>query len=265
MGLDFVAPLFVPGDRPDRFSKAAARGADAVIIDLEDAVAAENKNKARASIRADFTALPVVVRVNGRDTAWFDDDVAALTERTFAGVMMPKAENADFLRDVHKRTGMPVIALIETARGVANARRIAETEGVARVAFGSIDFCADMGCGHVREALLLARLELVLASRLAGLLAPLDGVTASIDAPQDVSDDARYSRSLGFGGKLCIHPSQIAPALEGFRPTDTEIAWAKRVLEPSSGAVKIDGKMIDEPVRTRARSILARIRSLEEQ
>ncbi len=259
--MEFIAPLFVPADRPERFAKAAASGADAVILDLEDAVAADRKEMARAALDAGFTSLPVIVRVNASGTPWHEADLAAASAHKFHAIMLPKAEaHAGLERacDLAAKAGIRIIALIESARGLADARRIAATEGVARLAFGSIDYCADLGCEHTREALLSARSELVLASRLAGLTAPIDGVTTAIDDAALVTDDARHARSLGFLGKLCIHPRQVGPAREGFMPTLAEIDWAKRILASGDGAVAVDGAMVDEPVRLRARSILAR-------
>lgn len=258
--LDFLTPLFVPGHRPERFEKAALSGADAIIIDLEDAVPADAKSAARSSLRVDFTDLPVLVRINGEGTPWHWDDLAAVLRLPIAGIIVPKAEMGRGLERVgssamHKA---PVVALIETARGIADARAIASLPDVARLAFGSIDFCADLGCSHTRDALLAARSELVLASRLAGKLAPVDGVTTSLDDASLLTDDARYAFSLGFGGKLCIHPRQVAPIIDGFQPSADEIAWAERVLASGDGAVALDGAMVDEPVRMRARSILRR-------
>ncbi len=141
---------------------------------------------------------------------------------------------------------------------MADARHLAAHPRVARLAFGSFDYCADLGSTHHREALLGARTELVLASRLAERPAPLDGVTAVLDDPTLVEDDARYAQSLGFGGKLCVHPSQIAAVLRGMRPTEAEIAWATLILETGDGAVAMGGLMVDEPVKRRARGIMAR-------
>jgi citrate lyase subunit beta/citryl-CoA lyase len=260
--LDFVAPLFVPADRPERFQKAAASGADAVIIDLEDGVPSGAKAAARSALRTDFTALPILVRINAAGTKWHEDDLRAVAELPLVGIVVPKAELREELRAICSGTGTayqhPVVALIETARGLAEARQIAALPGVERLAFGSVDFCADLGCAHTRDALLAARSELVVASRLAGKLAPIDGVTTSIKDPELVLADARYARELGFAGKLCIHPGQVAAILTGFQPDATEIAWARRVLTSSHGAVTVDGAMVDEPVRARARHILAR-------
>lgn len=254
---DFTVPLFVPASRPERFEKAAGSGADAIILDLEDAVAAPDKAAARSALRADFTGLPVLVRVNGAGTPWFADDLAAVSKLAVAGLILPKAEIGEGL-DKTLAGGLPVIALVETARGLADARAIAGLPGVERLIFGSIDFCADLGCAHMRDALLAARSELVLASRLARLPAPVDGVTTSLEDAQLIASDARHARDLGFGGKLAIHPRQIAPILEGFLPEETEIEWAQKVLTSGDGAAAVDGAMVDEPVRIRARAILKR-------
>lgn len=255
--LDFIAPLFVPGNRPERFDKAAASGADAIIIDLEDAVPAAAKDLARASLRVDFTTLPILVRINSSGTAWHADDLVAVSKLPFAAIIVPKMEIASFGRSEPARRH-PVVALIETARGMSEARQIAALPSVARVAFGSIDYCADVGCSHTRDALLTARSELVLASRLASKLPPIDGVTTTLDNAQAVIDDSRYARDIGFGGKLCIHPRQVEGILTGFRPDESEIAWARKVQSSGDGAVSVDGAMVDEPVRLRASSILAR-------
>lgn len=249
-----IAPLFVPATRPDRFAKAAASGADAVILDLEDAVAAADKDTARAALTADL-GLPVLLRINAAGTEWHKADLAAAARLPLAAVILPKAEEAATVAAVAEATGHPVIALIETARGLAAARSIA---GAARqLAFGSVDFCADLGCAHDRAMLLPARFELVLASRLAGIAPPIDGVTLRIEGPEPGSD-AAHARALGMGGKLCIHPAQVAPVLAAFATTAAEIDWATRVLASGDGAVAVDGEMVDEPVRARARAILSR-------
>ena len=257
------APLFVPATRPERFAKAAASGADAVILDLEDGVAVADKDSARAALHCDFTRLEVILRINGRGTPWHDADVEALRRLPVAAVMLPKSEDpaavAALAAALDRR---PLIALIESARGLANARAIAALDGVERLAFGSIDFCADMGCAHSREALLPIRSELVLASRLARIAAPLDGVTVQLDDPAATRADAAHARELGMGGKLCIHPGQIGEVVRAFAPTEAEIEWARRVLAAGDGVFSVDGQMVDEPVRLRARAILAVSRQL---
>ena len=257
-------PLFVPADRPERYAKAFAAGADAVIVDLEDAVAPAAKAGSRQALLGARDALaaaacPVLLRINARGTPHHEADIAAARQLPpLAAVMLAKAECAHDVEAVADVTGRPVLALIESARGLAAARAIAEAG--ARLAFGSIDFAADLGCAHSREALLLARAELVLASRLAGRAAPIDGVTTGVKDEVLIADDARYAQSLGMGGKLLIHPAQIAPARAGLRPGAEEIAWAQRVLGSGDGAAAVDGAMVDAPVRVRATQILRRAR-----
>jgi citrate lyase subunit beta/citryl-CoA lyase len=252
-------PLFVPANRPERFEKAAGIEADAVILDLEDAVPANEKGAARAELRTDFTAKPVMVRLNTVGTPWHAADVEALRALKPAAVMLPKAEDPADIDRLWKALGtyVPVIALIESAKGLAHARSIACLDGVVRLAFGSIDYCADLGCAHKREILLPARSELVLASRLAGIAAPFDGVTAELNDPALAFEDAAHAKDLGMTGKLCIHPKQLAEVIRAFAPSDADIAWARRVLGSGEGAVAVDGAMVDEPVRIRARAILA--------
>lgn len=258
-------PLFVPADRPDLYGRAFAAGADAVIVDLEDAVAPDRKGEARAALSMARETLagagcPVLVRVNAAATPWHAADMAAVLALPLAGVVLPKAESAAAVTAAARGAGRPVVALVESARGLAAAREIAGA--AARLAFGSIDYAADIGCAHSREALLGARAELVLASRLAGLAGPLDGVTAACGkaAAAEVEDDASYAAALGFGGKLLIHPVQIDPARAGFGPTPQELAWAERILaaSPDGGAAALDGAMIDAPVRLRAEGIMRR-------
>lgn len=256
--LDFIVPLFVPGNRPERVEKAAAAGADAIIIDLEDAVPADTKDEARGALRGRFTTRPILVRINGIGTPWHADDVAALANKGLAGVIVPKAEATERFNALCAASPLPVIALVESARGIADARQIAVTSNVVRLAFGSIDFCADLGCAHTADALLNARSELVLASRLGGLMQPVDGVTTSIDDEHQIRTDARYARDLGFGGKLCIHPRQVDTVRTGFAPDASELDWARRVIASGDGAAAVDGSMVDEPVRIRARALLKR-------
>ncbi|QEL22874.1 CoA ester lyase [Bosea sp. F3-2] len=253
------APLFVPADRPDRFAKAAASGTDAIILDLEDAVAARAKETARHALATGFTDLPVIVRLNAHGTHWHEADVTAVAGLDVSAAILPKAEDPATCAIVACRLGRPLIALIESARGLANARAIAATVDVARLAFGSVDYCADLGCAHLRDILLPARQELVLASRLAGIVAPLDGVTVRMGDPTAAYEDALHARNLGMTGKLCIHPSQIAEVKRAFAPSRDEIDWAHRVLATGSGVTSVDGAMVDEPVRIRARMIVEQV------
>lgn len=260
--LEMALLLFVPADRPDRFAKAFASGADAVILDLEDAVATDAKERARQSLLSEFGSLsaapcPVVIRINPPGSSAHKADLELVLDLPATVVMVPKVESAHVVQAVTAAIGLPVIALIESAHGLAAAREIAEAS--ARLAFGSIDFAADLGCSHSREALLLARSELVVASRLAGRPGPIDGVTLETKDLEPVRDEAHYAASLGFTGKMLIHPAHVGPARTGFAPTSDEISWAKRVLGAATdGATAVDGAMVDRPVRLHAESILTR-------
>jgi citrate lyase subunit beta / citryl-CoA lyase len=257
----FTLPLFVPGDRPKRLIKAAAAGPDAIIVDLEDSVAAENKAGAREGLsgalaEANLEGLPVLLRVNATDSEWAAGDLAAASKLPLAAIILPKAETAKDILAASRASGLPVIALVESARGLKNIFEIAEVAD--RVAFGSIDFAADLNIGHTREALLFARAQIVLASRCARKPAPIDGVTTEIKDGAVIASDSRYAMEQGFGGKLLIHPAQIAPARQGFIPTQAEINWAGRVLEAAASgaaAIKVDGAMVDAPVIIKARQI----------
>jgi citrate lyase subunit beta/citryl-CoA lyase len=256
-----ITALFVPADRPERFSKAQSSGADAIIIDLEDGVAPGAKVSARSALSVPGalpTGCDVYVRVNARQTPWYRDDLAAVAQLPVAGIVLPKTESAEDIAATSKSLRVGLIALIETARGLAAVREISGAAGVTRLAFGSIDFCVDIGAANDRDALLAARSAIVLASRLGDLQPPLDGVTVAIDDMALIEADARYALRLGFGGKLCVHPRQIVPVRNGFAPSADEVSWAKRILEAGAeGAVAVDGMMVDSPVRSRARQILA--------
>jgi len=257
--------LFVPADRPERYSKALAAGADAVIVDLEDAVAPPAKSQARDALAewlASAGAAPVVVRINGADSAWFTDDLALLRHPNVAAVMLPKAESAAAVGAIAARhQGLTVLPLIESAAGLAQARALAAAPAVVRLAFGSIDFQIDLGLRDAEEDDLLPwRAEIVLASRLAGIEAPIDGVTVALDDAARLQADTLRARRLGFGAKLCIHPKQVAVVQAAFAPSAAECAWAQRVLEAAArsggAAVALDGKMVDKPVILRAEAIL---------
>jgi citrate lyase subunit beta / citryl-CoA lyase len=262
--------LFVPGSRPDRFAKAAASGADAVILDLEDAVAPPDKATARAAAADWLARHPATVRINPPGTPWHADDLAALAEaRQLAGVVLPKAESADDVRGLTAalpgtRPVPPVLALVETARGIRDAALIAELPGVSRLAFGSFDFCLDAGitvAADDERELLHARSTLVVASRAAGLPGPVDGVHARLDDPAGLHAATRRSSDLGFTGRLCVHPGQVPVVHEALRPDPARLAWARRVVDAAGGtggaAVRVDGQMIDAPRLAEARRLLA--------
>jgi citrate lyase subunit beta / citryl-CoA lyase len=259
--------LFVPGNRPDRYGKALAAGADAVIVDLEDAVPPQDKPKARAALAEWLSPEhPVLIRVNGAESQFFQDDLPICKTLGIAGVLLPKAENVEDIRTLaaHCAPATPILALIETARGFWNAHALAQAPQVRRFVFGSIDFQLDLGIEGEEEELLHFRSQLVLVSRVANLDAPVDGVTTAIDDAERIRSETRRARRLGFGGKLCIHPRQVSLVNECFEPTVEEAAWAKRIVEAAEAvhgaAVSVEGKMVDRPVIARAEAILARIK-----
>jgi citrate lyase subunit beta/citryl-CoA lyase len=258
--------LFVPASRPDRFDKALAAGADAVVIDLEDAVAPADKEQARRSL-ADWLAPghPVIVRVNGAGTDWFADDLALCARPGVAAIMLPKAECVADLAAVARAGATALLPLIESAAGFAALAELAAAPGVQRLVFGSIDFQVDLGMRNASEdELLFFRSQLVLASRLAGLQPPIDGVSTAIGDEERLRDDVLRARRLGFGGKLCIHPRQVASVHRHLAPDATELAWAHRVLDAAANAggaaTAVDGKMVDKPVILRAEAILREVR-----
>lgn len=254
--------LFVPGSRPDRFDKALAAGADAVVIDLEDAVPPADKDRARDAVAAWLApGRAVVVRINGAGTGWFHDDLVLCARPGVAAVMLPKAECADQVAALRDAGAVAVIPLIESAAGFAALAAVAGAPGVQRLAFGSIDIQVDLGMRDpLEDELLPLRSQLVLASRLAGLQPPIDGVSTAIDDAERLREDVLRARRLGFGGKLCIHPRQVEGVNRHFAPSAAERAWAQRVLAAAAtaggAAVALDGRMVDQPVILRAQAIL---------
>ncbi|MFT3872355.1 MAG: CoA ester lyase [Nocardioides sp.] len=258
--------LFVPGDRPERFDKAAAAGADIVILDLEDAVSPGAKQFARDAVVTwvGGARTPFAVRINAVDRPGHKDDLA-----TLAGlgrptvVMLPKAEDPGTVAAVLAAlpVGSAVVALIETALGVIRATDIAQSPGVVRLAFGSYDFAAGLGVDPDHPpALAAARSMLVLASAVAQLEGPVDGVTGDVYDHDRLVADVEAAVALGFAGKLCVHPTQVSPAASALAPTAEEVAWAAKVLAAVSegggqGVVLLDGRMVDAPVIARAKRL----------
>ena len=260
--------LFVPADRPERFVKALAAEADRVIVDLEDAVAPDAKDGARETLARwleSAEARDVLVRVNPPTTKWHDEDMRALAHLpAVAGLMLPKAEDADALAATRARMRpeAALIGLVETVRGFACLRAVAQVPGMARLAFGSVDFCLETGIQGQGAELDFVRAQLILESCLAGLAAPIEGVTVDIKSPATLQTDIERARRYGFGGKLCIHPTQVGPVNAGFLPSEESVAWAHRVLaaaKSGAGAVTVDGKLVDRPIILQAEKILAMV------
>ncbi|WP_322071537.1 HpcH/HpaI aldolase/citrate lyase family protein [Paraburkholderia bannensis] len=256
--------LFVPGSRPERFERALESGADAVIIDLEDAVEPAAKDAARENIANWVTRRhPVLVRINGRATPWFEADAKLGALDGVAGIVLPKAESAEDVTATIAlaRRRLNVYPLIESALGMWNAMAIAKAPFVKRLMFGTLDFIAEMGMPDDGEPLNHYRSQLALISRVAGIDTPVDGVTPDIHDIARIERDALNGKRLGFGAKLCIHPKQVEAVHSVFRPSEQELAWAARVAdaanEAGTGAITVDGKMVDRPVLLRAQRILA--------
>ena len=263
--------LFVPGNRPDRFAKALASGTDAVVLDLEDAVAPQDKAAARDAIArwaADAGPLDrarAVVRINEAASPDFVDDLRMLRESGLFDTMCPKVESPATLRSV--REGLPgarVLALVESARGIADIDAIAAAPGVTRLVFGTLDFALDLDLDITDQAdgLSFAASRLAIASRVAGLPSPVAGVTPQIDDDARLRADLAWARRHGAGAKLCIHPRQVAPIHDALAPTPQAVDWARRVLAAdaaSPGAARLDGRMIDRPVVLQAQRTLQRL------
>ena len=253
--------LFVPGDRPDRFSKAASSGADVVIFDWEDAVGPSRKDVARQEVVRWFQQGGTgVVRINGTDTPFFDADLAAILSCEGAVIMVPKATMSSWKTIGSLLPRSPLLMLVETVEGLLDINAIACAKGVSRLAFGNLDFGADARIPGTGAILDPARFQIVIASRHGNLAPPIDGVTPAIDDEHALTNEVRHARALGFTAKLCIHPKQVAAVNSGFMPTQEELEWATAVIgaleESRGGVVQLNGKMIDKPLIDHARRIL---------
>jgi citrate lyase beta subunit len=270
--------LFVPGDRAgELLAKARRSGADGTIVDLEDAVAPDHKDAARAGLAdlpaAESTGPLAFVRINPVGSPWFAADVAAVAHDTQAGIVLPKCSGPDDVRAVATawlaETDRPLrlLAIVETAAGILAAAEIAAADpALIGLVLGAEDLAAEVGLGRSRTGreILYARSHVVLAAAAAGRWA-IDTPCLEIERGAVVRRDARIAASLGFAGKLVIHPSQVGPVHDGFRPTAAEIERATRTLAAADqmtgagrGVAAVDGRMVDRPVVEAARRVLAR-------
>lgn len=261
--------LFVPATRPERIEKALASGAGAVIVDLEDAVPHGSKELAREALDSflrEHSGPGIYVRINGRGTDCFSDDIALCARHEkVVGIMLPKAESPDDIRAL-SHVGKPVIPLIESAKGLQSLGAIAATPPVERLSYGGLDLSDDLGIENntdgAERILDQCRYQILVCSRAAGLLPPIDTVFPVFDDEQAVTERARRARNMGFSGMLCIHPKQIAAVQSGFAPDHHQVEWAKKVMDAAKsggGAFKVDGQMVDAPVIAMARTILERV------
>jgi citrate lyase subunit beta/citryl-CoA lyase len=260
------ALLFCPADRPDRYDKAALR-ADAVILDLEDAVAPASKAAAREALAAHpLDPATTIVRVNAFETDDFEKDLAALRATGYRTVMLAKASSA---AEVGALKGFEVIALCETAAGVLHAAEMAEVEHVVALMWGAEDLVASLGGtssryadGRYRDVAAHARSSVLLAAG-ANDTAVIDSVYLDIPDLEGLEAEARDAVASGFAATACIHPSQIAVIRDAYRPTESQIADARELLaaaESEGGVFTFRGRMVDEPVLRHARATLARAR-----
>ncbi|WP_447650423.1 HpcH/HpaI aldolase/citrate lyase family protein [Pseudomonas abietaniphila] len=259
--------LFVPGDRPERFAKALAAGADRVIIDFEDAVEESAKPGARDSLHQFLAQNPdarVWVRINSAGHIQYQADVDfCRRESGVAGIMLPKAEDPALVMDLSD-CGKPLWLIIESAIGAATLSLLSATRGVERLCFGSIDRAVDLaleeGTQGGQSMLNTLRAGVILHSKLNGLAPHLDGVYPAIADVSGLAASVKNSHGMGFGGVLCIHPSQMPVIHENLATAVEEVDWARRVREAAlnqPGAVKMDGRMIDAPVLARADRIIS--------
>lgn len=270
----FRSLLFAPAVRPDLVAKMPRANADMVAIDLEDATPVGSKDEARAALGELVASVAgqvaVAVRVNDPTTPWFDADVVSLPDG-LAAVVVPKVESVAGLDrvqaalDTAGHQDLHVVAGIETALGVADARHTLAHPVVGAAYFGAEDFIADMGGvrTETNHEVHMARSRVALAGRLAEV-PTLDQVVADFRDDERFRREGREARAMGFAGKLCIHPAQVALTHEAFTPAADEVDHARRLLEAYDeasdrgvAAIDFEGQMVDEPVARHARRVLA--------
>ncbi len=265
--------LFTPGDRPDRIEKAWTTGAaDVVVADLEDAVAPAGKEAALDAVcdvleRTERDACMRAIRINPYPGRYADAEIRRLADLRPDLVVVPKAHDPEQLeRLAAKLPGVGLLAIIETAAGVMAAHDVAGVAGVEALAFGAEDLAADAGMRRSAD-----NVEVAVPRSLVALAAAAHGKVAIDMITADFKDDARFKREagealgLGYAGKMCLHPRQVALAHAAWAPTNAEVAWAKQVLDAvaesqsaDGGVVVVDGKMVDVPLIRQAEAIIAR-------
>jgi citrate lyase subunit beta/citryl-CoA lyase len=252
----------VPATRPDRIDKALATSADVVIIDLEDAVSADDKNSARQIVSRLEPSRPFFVRINATTSDQFHEDVALVSASPWvSAVVLPKVESSSGIEHFRSEASreVDIVALIESSAGIIACDEIARS-GVRRLMFGSVDYSAELGAPPGAGLFAYPRSRLVVASAAAGLPAPVDGPTTIIGDSAALRDETVEAFAVGMGGKLCIHPNQLVTVASVFATTLSERAWAQSVMSAfelnSGGVFVVNGEMIDAPLVARARKIL---------
>lgn len=279
--------LFAPGNHPRRVQKVFDCGADAVVLDLEDAVPLAEKESTRPAVVAAMQRprrSAGYVRVNAFETRWCLSDVEAVTGPWLDGIVLPKTETAEQVRavgrrlaDCERRQGMTgraleILPIVETAKGVEAIAEIANAgPRVRRIAFGGGDYTRDLDLVWTagEEALAYARARIAHASRVAGLEPPIDTVVLELRDTERFLASARNGRMHGFGGKLCIHPDQVAPCHVVFSPSAAEVERARAIVaafeeaeRQGSASIQLDGHFVDYPIVDQARRVLALARAL---
>ena len=275
--------LFAPGNHARRVEKCISVGSDAVILDLEDAVANAEKPSTRQVIVAALAQrrrCKGYVRINALSTEWCYGDLVAVIARGVDGIVLPKVESASDLltvdwlvRSLEKEQGLPeggidIMPIVETAVGFSNLAAIARSRTrVKRIAFGAGDFTLDLGISWSDDEneLLPYRTAFVIESRAAGLEPPIDTVWVKLKDADAFERSARHAKDLGFQGKMCIHPDQVPVVNDVFRPTGAEVAQARRVTAAFAEAeakglasIQVDGRFVDYPIVYLARRVIAR-------
>ena len=266
--------LFVPATRIDRIDKAFASGADTVIVDLEDAVAKKDKAEARDALKRYYddqnekqTYEPIWLRINQAGSEeFFKDIVFCQRMPNLAGVLLAKAECAEDIESIHQLTGLPIIALIESAIGLYQIDSMAKAGGLSAFSYGFLDLCNDLqvqvGTPAADIIANQIRYQLILTSKVHQLSSPIDTIYPDFNDEVGLSERVQLWSQMGISGMLCIHPKQVAVVQQALQPTNETLLFAQRVIEEyerSGQAVfKIDGEMVDAPVIKRSRQLLAK-------
>ncbi|MGP4118422.1 HpcH/HpaI aldolase/citrate lyase family protein [Psychrobacter aquimaris] len=266
--------LFVPATRIDRVENAFASGADAVIVDLEDAVAKQDKAKARDTLKNYYNEQnkaqiyrPIWLRINKAGSEEFFKDIVLCQKMpNLAGVLLAKAEQVADIESVHQLTNLPIIALIESAIGLYQIDDMAKAVGLVAFSYGFLDLCNDLqvqvGTPSADIIANQIRYQLILTSKVHQLSPPIDTIYPDFNHEVGLRDRVQLWSQMGMSGMLCIHPKQVAIVQQALQPTDKALSFARRVVEEyerSGQAVfKIDGEMVDAPVIERSRQLLAK-------
>lgn len=262
--------LFVPANNIPLVAKAFDRSADSVIVDLEDTVALADKPQARLDLQSYYNSSdyqPVWVRINKTSSAEFLEDIKLCKQLpNLAGVLLAKAERAEDIEHIYQATGLPVIAQIESVIGLYHIDAMAKATGIVAFSYGFLDLCNDMRVQVDTPAADIVanqiRYQLILTSKVHNLLAPIDSVYPDFKDSEGLGQRVQLWSQMGMSGMLCVHPKQVGTVKAALRPSDTEIDFAKRVVEEyertAKAVFKIDGNMIDAPVIERCLRLLSK-------